>query len=363
MSPTLTTVEMVGMSELMLVGFNGKFESYLTYYARYSSSFHFRQFENSFVAFRWLERCNKTNHRERLPKAIIYNLDFLIEEDFRLLKNVKNNPLYSDIPFIVINLGKKTCCKKLIQEGIDDCYEIPVDYEALEERIDFLVNFKPEMNQINLEEEQIEFKPSVIKRGFDILAASVALILLSPLFLILAIAIRLESKGSPIYSSKRVGTGYRVFDFFKFRSMYKDADQRLKEFEHLNQYNEQNDTNVFVKINNDPRVTKVGKFIRKTSLDELPQLFNILKGDMSIVGNRPLPMYEAEQLTKDEWAGRFLGPAGLTGLWQVTKRGKGDMSTEERIDLDITYAKNHSFLFDLKIIWKTIPALIQEANV
>lgn len=368
MSPTLTTVEMVGMSELMLVGFNGKFEAYLTHYSRYGSSFHFRQFDNSFVAYRWLERCKRNNHPERLPKAIVYNLDFLKEEDFRLLQNVRNHPSFNAIPFIVINLGNETKNQELLKAGIDDCYNIPVDYEALEERIGFLQSYKKEMIQVELEEEkEVPFKSSFLKRTFDILAASAALLLLSPILLLIALAIKMESKGSPIYRSKRVGTGYNVFNFYKFRSMYKDADKRLKEFQHLNQYNGKqepmNNPGLFVKFNNDPRVTKVGKFIRKTSLDELPQLFNILKGDMSLVGNRPLPLYEAEQLTKDEWAGRFLGPAGLTGLWQVTKRGKGDMSAEERINLDITYAQNHSFMYDLKIIWKTIPAIIQEENV
>ena len=119
----------------------------------------------------------------------------------------------------------------------------------------------------------------------------------------------------------------------------------------------------FVKFKNDPRVTKVGAFIRNTSIDELPQLINVLKGDMSIVGNRPLPLYEAEQLTSDDWGERFLAPAGITGLWQVEKRGKGEMSEEERKSLDNKYAKDFSFWNDIKLILKTIPALFQKENV
>ena len=197
--------------------------------------------------------------------------------------------------------------------------------------------------------------------------------------------------------------------------MYKDADKRLKEFKELNQYSGEEEEEVlvqnvsddilvsddmmigddgiggdtyfvsddvviseqefmkdksnkqknnFVKFVNDPRITKVGKIIRKYSIDELPQLFNILKGDMSVVGNRPLPLYEAEQLTSDQYIDRFLGPAGLTGLWQVEKRGNdGKLSAEERKLLDIYYAKKYSFWLDIKIIFKTFTAFIQKENV
>jgi len=134
-----------------------------------------------------------------------------------------------------------------------------------------------------------------------------------------------------------------------------------------NDFNKQksNDiNNAFVKIENDPRVTKVGRFIRKFSIDELPQLFNILRGDMSIVGNRPLPLYEAEKLTADEYIDRFIAPAGLTGLWQVERRGNGGkMSSEERKQLDIKYGRTYSFSLDLKIIFKTLTAFIQKDDV
>jgi len=122
--------------------------------------------------------------------------------------------------------------------------------------------------------------------------------------------------------------------------------------------------NAFVKFEKDPRITKVGRFIRKYSIDELPQFVNILKGDMSVVGNRPLPLYEAELLTNDEYIDRFLAPAGLTGLWQVSKRGgAGEMSAEERKLIDIKYANEFSFWLDIKIIFKTFTAFIQKENV
>lgn len=268
----------------------------------------------------------------------------------------------------------------------------------------------------------LKFKIPLWKRAFDIVFSGLAIIILSPIFILTAIAIKLESKGPVLFKSKRVGTNYTIFDFLKFRSMYIDAEERLKELsKDHNQYAENRDeeelktvtaplgekaeqdmidmgmesmmmigdeeimlvgddfvmaesdfskqkeeenNNAFVKIENDPRVTKVGRFIRKYSIDELPQLFNILKGDMSIVGNRPLPLYEAEKLTADSSIDRFMAPAGLTGLWQVEERGKGgNMSAEERKQLDITYGQTYNFLLDMKIILRTLTAFVQKENV
>jgi lipopolysaccharide/colanic/teichoic acid biosynthesis glycosyltransferase len=137
----------------------------------------------------------------------------------------------------------------------------------------------------------------------------------------------------------------------------------LKNLAHLNQYAENSDKGVFFKLKNDPRVTRLGSFLRRTSLDEIPQLYNVLIGDMSLVGNRPLPLYEAKQLTNDKIAWRFLAPAGITGLWQITKRGKENMSPEERIALDTEYAMKNSFWLDVKIMFSTIPALFQKEKV
>ena len=274
----------------------------------------------------------------------------------------------------------------------------------------------------------LRFQIPIWKRMFDIVFSALAIVILSPIFIITAIAIRLESPGPILFKSKRVGTNYTIFDFLKFRSMYIDAEERLKELsKDHNQYaaassddnhkeeednktitaplgeqaeqdmidmgmesmmmisdeevmlvgddfvmaesdfNKQKQEDIdkaFVKIENDPRITKVGRFIRKYSIDELPQLFNILKGDMSVVGNRPLPLYEAEKLTADSSIDRFMAPAGLTGLWQVEERGKGgNMSAEERKQLDITYGQTYSFMLDMKIIFRTLTAFVQKENV
>jgi len=145
---------------------------------------------------------------------------------------------------------------------------------------------------------------------------------------------------------------------------------RICDFWHNNQKKEiLKSKSAFIKIANDPRITKVGKFIRNTSIDELPQLINVIKGDMSIVGNRPLPVYEAEQLTQDDMSKRFLAPAGITGLWQVELRGRGGvMSEDERKRLDNEYAEhfvngNYSFWYDVKLMLRTIPALFQKDTV
>lgn len=294
-----------------------------------------------------------------------------------------------------------------LKAGIDCMISRHTSREELDKILSFAAVFK---NKTQVEKTDSEcdltvFKLPLWKRTFDVLSASSAILLLSPVFLITAISIRFESKGKIIYKAKRVGSNYRIFDFYKFRSMYEDADQRLAEYKRLNQYlmeeepevskpkttqkakygdsdivlfsdnlstsetdylktkrNER--TNAFFKLENDPRITRVGNVIRKYSIDELPQLFNILKGDMSVVGNRPLPLYEAELLTSDEYIQRFMAPAGLTGLWQVEKRGSaGKMSAEERKQLDIKYARTFSFWLDMKIILRTFTAFIQKENV
>jgi lipopolysaccharide/colanic/teichoic acid biosynthesis glycosyltransferase len=142
-----------------------------------------------------------------------------------------------------------------------------------------------------------------------------------------------------------------------------NADKKIEALAHLNQYNSDTKGPKFFKISNDPRITRFGKFLRNSSLDELPQLYNVLKGEMSLVGNRPLPLYEAATLTTNEFVERFMAPAGITGLWQIKKRGQAEMSIEERINLDISYARNSNLLYDLWIMANTPKAIFQKSNV
>lgn len=213
----------------------------------------------------------------------------------------------------------------------------------------------------SFDQKEGDFK-RFIKKVFDITVSITAIILLLPVFLIIAAIVKLESRGPVLYCSPRVGRGYKVFTFYKFRTMEVGAESKVPDLCHLNQYNTVTDKKcpLFFKVINDPRVTKVGRFLRNTSLDELPQFFNVLKGDMSIVGNRPLPLYEAETLTTDEWAKRFLAPAGITGLWQIRRKRNRKMSIEERIHLDIDYADKHNFVYDLWILANTPTALLQK---
>jgi len=251
------------------------------------------------------------------------------------------------------------------------------------------------------EEEHIDYRIGWGKRLFDITFSLLALIFFSPLLILIALAIKLESKGPIIYSQKRVGTGYDIFTFHKFRTMVNDADKKLSKLSGLNEYLKEerkehhlgdgykiNDCpdckrlgkhcspilfidgleicenqylrlrklellqNTFFKMKDDPRITTIGRILRQLHFDEIPQFINVLRGDMSVVGNRPLPLYEAEHLTTDEWSYRFMAPAGITGLWQI--RSTEVHNPEERIALDNQYAMIANPWTDFKIVIKTI---------
>jgi lipopolysaccharide/colanic/teichoic acid biosynthesis glycosyltransferase len=346
---------------------------------------------------------------EKIYDAILVSANPASSLGLNLVKHLKKEVgLKVPVFWLTDKLVTPSLHERFTEAGVEEVFQLEPDKEKLLTRLYYLT--QPARHNLDVAPSPYTFHFPRTKRLFDVLFAGLSLLLLLPLFLIVALLVKWESKGPVFYYSYRVGTGYRVFKFWKFRSMRPDADKLLASMKDLNQY-QTNDLGskpidlfslcatctsagsqcqhplidskgsticerqyhlvkkteegaTFLKIANDPRVTRIGKFIRNTSIDELPQLYNVLRGDMSIVGNRPLPLYEAEKLTTDQYAGRFIAPAGITGLWQVSKRGKGGpMSEEERIALDNEYAQNYSLKKDIKIILGTIPALFQKENV
>jgi lipopolysaccharide/colanic/teichoic acid biosynthesis glycosyltransferase len=355
---------------LLFVGFDDDFDANIQCFPYESPSYQYTIENNAFKAFRWLEERVEQLQTFQLPYGILCRLDWLVENDFLFVRQLAAHPDLRFVPIIALTEHGTMAEHQAIltNRNVDDCYSVPVDWDKLEMRLEFLNQFKPQVleQKKRLKKESFELKRPRQKRVFDVLAASTGIILSSWIWLPVMVAIWLESRGPVIYKSKRVGFGYQVIDFLKFRSMYVDSDQQLHEVQHLNQYdNPGGKGSVFVKIPQDPRVTRVGRFIRKYSIDELPQLLNVLRGDMSLVGNRPLPLYEAEMLTKDAWSERFLAPAGITGLWQVSKRGEPKMSSNERIMLDVQYSKSRfSVQEDMKIALLTLlGAFVQKEDV
>jgi exopolysaccharide biosynthesis polyprenyl glycosylphosphotransferase len=189
-----------------------------------------------------------------------------------------------------------------------------------------------------------------LKRTFDLVISTVLLLALSPVLLVVAIAIKLTSSGPVIYRSARPGMAGRPFDCFKFRTMREHSDQIQADLESLNEQ-----TGALFKIRQDPRLTTVGRFLRRFSLDELPQLVNVVRGEMSLVGPRPLPMRDFHRL--EEWhKKRYLVLPGITGLWQVS--GRSELDFDDLVRLDFLYLERWSIMLDLSILLKTIPAVL-----
>ena len=190
----------------------------------------------------------------------------------------------------------------------------------------------------------------VVKRTFDLVGASLLLVVLSPVLATIALAVRLSSRGPVIYRSMRPGIGGAPFACLKFRTMYRDADQRQADLESLNEA-----SGALFKMRADPRMTPVGRFLRRYSLDELPQLFNVVRGEMSLVGPRPLPERDFQRL--EEWhKKRYLVTPGITGLWQVS--GRSELDFDDLVRLDFLYLERWSVFLDLSILVKTVPAVL-----
>ncbi|AZV59000.1 exopolysaccharide biosynthesis polyprenyl glycosylphosphotransferase [Clostridium sp. AWRP] len=193
-----------------------------------------------------------------------------------------------------------------------------------------------------------------LKRIMDIIFSFVGIIAFFPIMFVVAVAIKLDSKGPIIFSQARVGKNGKIFKMYKLRSMTHDAEQLLDNLQHKNEM-----TGPMFKIKKDPRITKVGRFIRKTSLDELPQLFNVIKGEMSLVGPRPNLPKEVAKFTSQQKV-KLLAKPGLTCYWQVM--GRSNVDFEEWIRLDLKYIKDRSTLLDIKLIFKTLGVFFGDKN-
>ncbi|HRE50197.1 MAG TPA: sugar transferase [Flavitalea sp.] len=311
-------------------------------------------------------------HSNTVPDVIIIEAAGNYQDLAQFRQFISAHPLLNNIPFFIESSSATADELEKIKASpfANDIIRLS---DLSKERLLAKINFWKKVNQrINgIQDEQAmetvfqtqRSTAELLKRGLDIATSLILMIILCPIFLLIVLALKIESKGPVFYTSKRAGKGYKIFNFYKFRTMNTEANKHISDLSHLNIYSPLAEKGpVFIKFDNDPRVTRLGAFLRKCSLDEIPQLWNVFKGDMSLVGNRPLPLYEAVSLTTDEWAKRFIAPAGITGLWQIKKKNKFRMSAEERLDLDIRYADQSNLLFDLWIMLNTPAAVIQRTN-
>jgi exopolysaccharide biosynthesis polyprenyl glycosylphosphotransferase len=239
-------------------------------------------------------------------------------------------------------------------ELVDTCHQLgvtvhvaPSTMEILIDRAEFLPGESVPL--FRLRPPVFEGVDFALKRAFDLVVASVVLVLLSPLMLVIALSVKLSSRGPIIYRSERPGIGCKLFDCLKFRTMREHSDQVQTDLESLNEQ-----SGALFKIREDPRLTRVGRVLRRFSLDELPQLVNVIRGEMSLVGPRPLPLRDFERL--DDWhKKRYLVLPGITGLWQVS--GRSELDFDDLVRLDFLYLEQWSVFLDLTILVKTIPAV------
>ena len=305
--------------------------------------------DNAFSAIQWITANGLPDGvvcEEKLPAGNGFDFfDFWIDQfDFS-----------HRVPFFVLEEEQNDENLDFDQQfKIDEVLFKPIQTETLIKKLIQVKNNKNTQDSLIITQNKV-YKPyqiSFFKRSFDLICGLFGLLITSPVMFLLILAIRIESRGKAWHTTQRVGSGFKVFRFHKLRSTYLHPDSKIKE---LSLHNP------------NPKITKVGQFIRKFSLDELPQVINLLKGDLSLVGNRPLAMYEAEQLTTTDWINRIYAPAGVTGFWKIEpKRKWRNLSPEERKTLDNKYAelaeKSNSFWNDLWIIMRTIPVILRRRN-
>jgi len=279
----------------------------------------------------------------------------IITNDFNFEDELKALLLKGKVDEILISINSNSYNE--IFNAIDICgkYRIPVKlcselFQIIPQKIKVKTYYGIPVIDVTAPKRASHY--SLFKRIIDIIIASAALLILSPLIIILAAIIKLTSKGPIIYSQQRVGLNGRLFEFYKFRSMYVNAGEDEKRKAMMLDFMVNNNA---CKIVDENRVTAIGRFIRKTSLDELPQLYNVLRGDMSIVGPRPCLRYEYERYS--EWQKRRVhGMPGCTGIWQVS--GRSSVSFNDSIVLDLYYLIKMSPMYDVKLILKTIPVML-----
>jgi exopolysaccharide biosynthesis polyprenyl glycosylphosphotransferase len=248
------------------------------------------------------------------------------------------------------------CERGLLQRVLDQSRAYGVDLRVVPDLYDGLAWNRPieyigQFPTIPLHRGRVPEIELVLKRGLDLLISGVALAVLAPLMLAISLAVKLDSKGPVFYTSERIGKKGRIFRCTKFRTMVRDADKRRAEVLHMNERD-----SILFKIARDPRITPIGRVLRKYSLDELPQFYNVLRGDMSVVGPRP-PLASEVRQYKLSYLRRLDVNPGMTGLWQVQARQ--DPSFDNYISLDVAYIENWNLWLDLKILARTLGVVLQ----
>ena len=235
---------------------------------------------------------------------------------------------------------------------VDDIIHPIRDIFTISERMDFIRQVKKQdagaKKAVAFSSRVKHWLRKTVKRVADIVVASILIILLAPLMLVVAVLIKLDSQGPVFHNAYRAGKGYKIFKFYRFRTTKVGAARLVSSLSQVNRFRDHGA--MFIKACDESSVTSVGQWLRKCCLDNLPQLFNVLKGDMSMVGNRPLPLNEASLLTNNAFAERFNAPAGITGLWQIHVDGD---SLRDRLQDDLAYATGHTLWMDVKILCKT----------
>ena len=364
-------------------------------------------FEKGLHAYQWLQqqvqhyRRDHSDSFKMLPDAIICAYRY---QDGGAVSMVQQLLLFKElvpIPFIMIaNTPLEHEEAALLRYGIDDVYGYSDPVGTIKQRLDFLLTYKPQYIHLKPEESLKGFRLPLSKRIFDILLASMGLLITAPISLLVAMLIKLGSHGPVLTISRKVGHAYKIFNFYKFRTTYAPVERlpvpegreggNIKSQPPFSSVHKCFSCALYSKPCSEPvqksgevvcgkvrgssvegekplgapveKPTLLGRWLRRTSLDEIPQLIHVLRGEMSIVGNRPLPIEEAEKLTRDEWAIRFRAPSGITGLWQVKSRFNGELNDASRKEIDIYYAQHANFWLDMKILLLTLPALLRRTD-